>query len=197
MRNTPPRLPIEQRPTDELIEDLCIALREVGCMGPWHPEHNRGQQAISDVKQIYRELSSRSISVDSQINKLSLDTKWQMDVLLGDCLAYPNHIPYVRDVDGIRRSLRCALCAVKERRPDAQVFWYCEECMRVALDALISTTPGDRFFLFKTYNQEQRCVHADNDTLLISDSSYYEQAFGVCQVCIEKEIQRRTQLPPW
>ena len=30
MRNTPPRSPIEEREIPELVEDLCIALRNVG-----------------------------------------------------------------------------------------------------------------------------------------------------------------------
>jgi hypothetical protein len=30
MQSTPPPLPMKQRPTDELIEDLCLALRDVG-----------------------------------------------------------------------------------------------------------------------------------------------------------------------
>lgn len=30
MKNTPAELPIEQRETEELVEDLCLALRDVG-----------------------------------------------------------------------------------------------------------------------------------------------------------------------
>ena len=62
MRNTPPALPIEQRETSELIEDLCIALRNVG--GCWFPvDDGRATEFIAEVQQIHTELVLRQIDV--------------------------------------------------------------------------------------------------------------------------------------
>src|SRR5687768_17133131 len=99
MPNTPPPLPIEQRDTPDLWEDLCLTLRYVGV----HDNDMAGDAPdmalthIKEVQQIHAELQKRNVNPRDRILHLSAETNWQMDRLLEDCLAYPNVIPYVRD----------------------------------------------------------------------------------------------------
>jgi hypothetical protein len=130
MTNTPAELPIEQRETQELVEDLCLALRDVGVMDYGLPEGEQVVSAVLRVQQLHGELSRRGADVTRRLERLSEETSWQMMPLLRDCLMYPAAIPYVRERDGIRRALRCPACHAHElsRREGAGV-WLCDACM--------------------------------------------------------------------
>jgi hypothetical protein len=109
---------------------------------------------------------------------------------LDDCLAYPQRLPFVREEDGIRRTLRCHLCQKAERPVGAKVFWFCEQCMQQVVEAVRQRSLVQGIVLFRTYNPECRCSHAGDDTVLAGDS-YMDQLSGVCEVCIQEEIERR------
>jgi hypothetical protein len=190
MRNTPPRPPIEKRSDWELIEDLCIALRNVGVHDSDLPAGPRVKQHIADVGSIHRELASRGADVSSRLSKLSEETFWRMAELLEECLAYPRTVPYVREADGIRRYLRCHLCSRAERPPDAKLFWFCEACMQHVLTALREYVPCEGIVLFRTYNSQCRCSHADADTVLVLLEWYDDDIQGVCERCVLDEIER-------
>jgi hypothetical protein len=190
MSNSPPRPSIEKRSNEDLLEELCIALRNVACDDYDLPNAKRVIQYVHEVRAIHDELMSRRVDWMQRLDRLSQETRWQIPVLLEDCLSYPQRLPYVRDPDGIRRTLRCTLCAKGERPPDAKLFWSCNECMKRVLDALHSLSPFDGIILFRTYNSECRCVHADADTVLAAENST-DIIFGVCERCVSDELARR------
>lgn len=195
MANTPPRPPIHKRPTEELVEDLCLELRHVACGDSDLPHGERLAAHIHEVCAIHTELASRCVDCRSRLEQLSEETRWQIPTLLDDCLAFPERLPYVRAADGIRRTLRCQLCAKAERPVDARVFWYCDACLRLVRDAVRQRTPSQGVILFRSYNPECRCEHADSDTVLAADS-YIDVLSGVCERCIDEELDRRLRSKP-
>jgi len=192
MADSPPRPPIHKRLNEELLEDLCLELRHVACgEGDW-PLGERVVTHVREVRALHAELSTRGVDCLPRLARLSEETRWQIPTLLDDCLAYPERTPYVREPDGIRRFLRCQLCTKVERPPDAKLFWFCETCMRRVLDAVRECARIPGIILFRTYNAECRCPHADADTVLAGEGRFYGDAvYGVCQRCIHDEIERR------
>jgi hypothetical protein len=192
MANTPPRPPIQKRPNEELLEDLCLELRHVACGEGDLPNGERIVVHVRELYAIHAELTSRRVDCRPRLERLSEETGWQIPALLDDCLGYPQRLPYVREPDGIRRYLRCRLCSKAERPPDAKLFWFCEACMRRVLDAVRQRAPIPDIVLFRTYNVECRCAHADADTVLAGEGQFYvDQVYGVCERCIHDEIERR------
>ena len=59
MRNTSPEPTVEERDTARLIEDLCLALRDVGVQNFHVPNDERGLASIKSVQQIHAELEKR------------------------------------------------------------------------------------------------------------------------------------------
>lgn len=190
MANTPPRPPIRERPSEELLEDLCIELRHVACEDYELPAGERVVGHVREVAAIRQELQSRGVDFRRRLEVLTEETRWQILPLLDDCVAYPHSLPYVRELDGIRRALRCSLCQKAERPLDAKLFWYCERCMHTLAEAVRQRSPVQGIVLFRTYNPECRCPHASDDTVLAAES-YMDQLSGVCARCIQEEIERR------
>jgi hypothetical protein len=194
MRNTPAPYPIPQRGSEVLIEELCLELRSIGCaylpdaQSEWFRAH------IENVKAIYGELSHRGVDVTPRLEVLSKETDWQTLPLLHDCLAYPERIPYVKGNDGVRIALRCGLSYAAERPIDAKLFWFCSDCMQKVVDAIRSRTPFKGLVLFRTYNLDKACKHANPDTVLATEDNY-EDMSGYCEQCITDEIERRRTLP--
>jgi hypothetical protein len=141
MANTPPRPPIHERLNEELLEDLCRELRHVAVSESSLPKGERVVAHVREVCAVHIELSSRHVDCAPRLVRLSEETGWQIPQLLADCLAYPTQLPFVREPDGIRQYLRCRLCSKAERPPDAQMFWFCEACMRRVLDAVRQRKP--------------------------------------------------------
>jgi hypothetical protein len=195
MANTPPRPPVRERPSQELVEDLCIELRHVACGDYDLPAGERVVAHVREVAAIHQELRSRGVDFRRCLEVLTEETKWQILPLLDDCVAYPKALPYVREMDGIRRTLRCQLCRKAERPVDARLFWYCERCMHTLVEAVRQRSPVQGIVLFRTYNPEFRCSHASGDTVLAADS-YIDQLSGVCERCIQEEIERRKRGEP-
>lgn len=128
MRNTPAELPVEQRETEELVEDLCLALRDVGVRDYCLPKDRWVVSDVLRVQQLHGELSRRGADVTRRLERLSEETSWQMMPLLRDCLMYPDVIPYVRERDGIRRVLRCPNCREREISRPEGALWLCDDC---------------------------------------------------------------------
>jgi hypothetical protein len=192
MANTP-LLPITERDTAILLEDLCLALRDVGVRDSALPSDPRVVQAIKEVVLIHCELDRRRVDIRERLLTLSRETKWRMLDLLDDCLAFPNVVPYVREEDGIRRRLRCTICGKEERPPNAQ-FWMCDNCLKRVIEAIESKTPIDRIILFRTFNTGARCSHADSETVLATET-WQDIIFGNCVKCFAEELQRRASGP--
>jgi hypothetical protein len=118
-----------------------------------------------------------------------------MEELLEDCLNYPKVIPYVRDKDGIKRSLRCPICGRGEI-PDRLGVWLCDRCVSDAIESLQKRTPMKGLVLFRTYNESKRCEHADSETVLMAfDDEYdFEMGNNYCVQCLTDEQRRRLTL---
>jgi hypothetical protein len=190
MHDTPPPPPPQERDTVTLLEDLCVALRDVGVYDYELPAGARVLKAVEDVRAIHHELEHRGADPTERLAELSEQTRWQMAALLQDCLGYPQVTPYVREQDGVRRHLRCYLCRQAERPADARTFWFCDGCLRRILVAIDRREPIDGVVLFRTYNEGCRCEHADAETVLASES-WSDTIFGNCRRCFEDELARR------
>lgn len=192
MANTPPRPTINERPNEELLDDLCRELRHVAVNEGFLPNGERVVAHIHEVCAVHAELLSRAVNIQPRLERLSAETHWQINPLLDDCLAYPNRLPFVREPDGTRRYLRCQHCAKAERPVDAKLFWFCEDCMRRVLDAVRQCKPIPGIILFRTYNAAHRCTHADAETVLACEGEdYIDHFLGYCERCIHDEIERR------
>ncbi len=190
MHDTPPPPPPHERDTPTLLDDLCVALRDVGVFDYELPTGARVLKAVESVRAIYLELNQRGVDPTGRLQELSEQTRWRMLDLLKDCLAFPRVMPYVREQDGLRRHLRCDLCRKAERPPDARVFWSCDSCLRRIVGAIERREPIEGVVLFRTYNGESRCDHADAETVLAS-VGWSDTIFGNCRRCIEEELDRR------
>lgn len=193
MANTQP-IPLHERLNEELLEDLCIELRHVGVGDYGLPNEARLVEHIYQVNAIHTELARRGLDCSPRLELLSKETGWQMQKLLEECSAFPKKMPYVRDQDGIRRTLRCRACGKAERPPNAKLFWFCDACMGRVVDAIRSRVPCAGIILIRTYTPACRCLHADGDTVLATDGNNDFPLFGVCETCILEEIERRKTL---
>jgi len=191
MQSTPPPLPMKQRPTDELVEDLCLALRDVGVRTYSLPDDERAVSAVRSVQQIYALLKQRNADIRARIKQLSEETSWQMDTLLQECLAFPEVVPYVKDADGIRRALRCYNCQKREF-PDRKGIWLCEICLTQAKDSIETRVPMKGMILLRMYNEEYWCKHANSETVLIAFDDYETLGNAYCNECLSEEQTRRS-----
>jgi hypothetical protein len=88
MANTPPPPPVSERPTEQLLDELCVELRNVGVKDWSLPDDERVLAHIKQVSSIHRELIGRQISLTARLSELSSQTNWKMMLLLEDCLAF-------------------------------------------------------------------------------------------------------------
>jgi len=189
MRNTKPEPPFDQRATPTLIEDLCLALREVGVGDLGLPDDERRITAINTVQRIHTELQRRDANFLPRIAELTEQTKWQMEELLRACLAYPQMIPYVREKDGIRRAFRCYLCQEREF-PDRKGLSICDHCLEGSLDAICNREPIEGLLILRIDNSSYWCKHADPDTVM---AAFDNDGLGYtwCAECVSEERARR------
>lgn len=191
MRNTPPKLPIEKRETSELVEELCLALRDVGVWDYSLPDDERTVAHVEKVQSIHAELSRRGANLHERVSLLSAETSWQMDVLLQECLQFPDITPYVRESDGIRRAFRCPICSEREV-PDRIGVWLCDVCLADTIESFESKIPLKGLLLFRTYNKPKWCEHADAETILMTFDDYdVGIENGKCKICLLEEQKRR------
>ena len=190
MHDTPPPPPVRIRDTSVLLDDLCVALREVGVRDYELPKGQRVVQSVQDVRAIDAELKERGVDTSARLRELSSQTHWQMEALLADCRDYPRSIPFVKEGDGIRRRLRCTLCRIAERPQNAEQFWMCDACIRRVIDAIHRREPVDNIILFRTYNAAARCEHADEESVLAAEA-WNDTIFGNCEECFGTELARR------
>lgn len=190
MRNTPPEPPIEQRDTHRLIEDLCLALRDVGVWDYNPPDDERRAPAVRKVQQIHAELEKRGADFRPRVARLSEETKWQMGPLLQECLAFPGTVPYVRESDGVRRAFRCSVCRGREF-PDRTGLLLCDVCLARATESIRNRMPWGGLLLFRTYNESKWCKHADAETVMMAFDDYDSLDYAWCEKCIAEEQGRR------
>lgn len=182
-----------QRETEALVEDLCLALRDVGVGDYGLPSDERAAAAVTRVQQLYGELSRRGADVTPRLARLSEETSWQMCELLRDCLAYPEVVPYVREHDGIRRALRCPTCREHELPGrEGLAIWLCDACLEEAAESFRRRTPMRELLLLRAYNEFVWCRHADAETVLMAFDGYDGlEGAAWCARCVEEEQARR------
>ena len=195
MANTPPPPPLSGYSTDALLNEICVELRYVGVNESQLPNGERVLSHIESVCALQRELNARSVNIDAKLSELSSQTGWLAKSLLEDCLAFPNRMPYVRELDGIRRRLRCTRCRLAERHPEAKLIWFCDDCLATVIAAMKVPEAIDGVVLFRTYNSDCRCEHANSETILACDINV-ESLSGVCARCLECELKSHEENPP-
>ncbi len=182
---------MKQCSTDELVEDLCLALRDVGVWTWSLPNDENAVSKVKNVQEIYALLEQRKADVRPRIRHLSEETSWQMETLLQECLAFPEIVPYVRDLDGVRRSFRCSICQKREF-PDREGIFLCDVCLAQAKDSFESKLPMNGLLLLRLYNEAYWCKHADSETVLMAFDDYGTLEDTWCEKCIVEEQARRT-----
>jgi hypothetical protein len=196
MRPTDPRAPISGRESSTLLEDLCVALRDVGVHDRRGLPSDRQKAAIGRVQSLDQELSGRGVAIRERISQLSAETGWLMEQLLDERREYPRTRPRLRDHDGIRRALRCSGCRTRERPESDEHFFICNYCLRMVSGLLEQRASGPHALIFRSYTPEARCEHADESTPVAVYPWHGEHddiARGFCETCIAEELRRRGQ----
>lgn len=192
VRNTPPQLPVVSRESTVLLEDLCLALRDVSVFNGHLPNGEVIVEKIDNVKAIFSELSRRGVAIESAVQELSAKTNRQLGDLLADCLGYPARIPFDKGLDGVRERFRCQLCRGAEH-PEETLVWICDGCLDRTIAAIENRTPLPGLFLYRTYSESRRCCHADSDTvmatILWTDEGWFDA--GRCSECFLDEKRKR------
>ncbi len=192
MQSTPNAPPYAERPNEELIEDLCLALRDVGVGAYSLPDGHRVEVAIKKVQEIHSLLNERGVDLRNRLERLGSETNWQMGKLLADCLSYPEVVPYVRAEDGVRTVFRCIICFAREY-PDRESIWLCDECLAQAKESIDTRIPVKGLLLLRLYNNEYWCKHADAETVLIGIEDYEPITTYYCKRCITEEQEGRAR----
>lgn len=194
MRNTSPEPPIAERATPKLLEDLCLALRDVGVRDHSLPDNDHALAAVRNVQTIHEELEKRGVDLTARLSLLSEETQWQMEPLLRECLSFPDAVPYVRESDGIRRAFRCYVCERREF-PDRRGLCLCDDCLARAAESIRTRVPFGRLLLFRIFNESVWCEHADAETLMMAFGGYDGLESAWCGTCLEEERERRSGVP--
>jgi len=203
MRPTDPQPPYPQRSSEELLEDLCLRLRDVGVNAQflaYRPPDSDLSTAIERVREIDSELRKRAVDPNPRLNLLAQETGWMMPTLYQECAKWPTIRPWVRDLkDGLRIALRCPACGKAEHPEDARDVRLCDDCLGILDSALATKTVRDHLLLYRTFNREARCDHADDETVLgvYPWSPEWSDDFpvGICRTCIGVEGSRRRSRP--
>lgn len=190
MRNSLPEPPIDERETTKLLEDLCLALRDVGVADYSLPDNEGSVAHITRVQQIHAELKKRAVDCGPRVAQLSDETEWQMELLLQDCLAYPEVIPYVRESDGVRRAFRCYICREREF-PDRKALALCDVCLEQSAESIRNRRPWGGLLLLRIYNESYWCKHANAETVMAAFDDYETLGYAWCVECVTEEQEQR------
>jgi hypothetical protein len=191
IRNTATTPELSWLDTSELVNQIGIALRDVAVHEVYLPApSDRIVHSIELVQRIYELLSRRGEALSINLERLSAETGWLMNPLLEECLRWPGVTPHVREQDGIRRLQRCWLCKIREH-PERTDERLCDECLLLCLDSIARREPPEGVIFFRTYNASRWCLHADSETVMMSQDDYDFLGDGRCEQCLRDEHQRR------
>lgn len=182
-RNTPDEAQLKWLSTDDLRQQLAIGLRNVGV---WEHSTPEFEKWIGYVQRVHHLLSRRSADTSDELGQLSESTGWMMEALLEDCLRWPEVTPYVRDKDGIARRRRSSLCNAREYHSPATIPM-CDECSASTMIRLEKRDPPAGLIFFRTYNPSRWCVHANQETVLMTWDEYDFLDDGRCSECLRDE----------
>ncbi len=190
-RNTPPRPPIEQWATEDLLEEFGLALRDVAVWEGSLPDDPKARSHVERVQRTHAELARRGVELGSRLAELSGQTDWLMAPLLEETLRFPAVVPAVREADGVRRQYRCPRCRSAEV-PDREGIWLCDACLAAAVAAVRAPGPLEGLVVLRTYTPEKWCPHADAETVMVA-AEEYDDGLGPCYCaeCLAAEQRRR------
>ena len=199
MRPTDPQPALSLRSPEELLDELCIAVRAVGVSTRYLPCGPVDLDLTDEIRRVHDvdvELKKREIDPASRLAVLTHETRWMMPELYQECLGWPEVRPWVRDaVDGLRLAALCPACCKAEFPIDCRTIRLCDGCLDFLDAAIAAATARDHLLLYRTYTQEARCEHADDETVLgvYPWSPEWSENFpvGLCRVCIQAEHTRR------
>ena len=188
-RDTPPRPPIPERTANDLLEDLCLALRTIGVGEVWAAS----RESVAEAVAIATELDARGVSFADRLHRLSEETGWLMPKLLEECRRYPEVVPHVTESDGVRRQFRCRYCKNAEHPEDDDRYSACDLCLEKLVHSFSSLVAIEGTVLFRTYNPDWRCPHADADTVVLGIDHYEDGMLrpGDCKRCLQEAKHRR------
>jgi hypothetical protein len=199
MRPTDPMPPRGDRASDELLEELCIALRDIAVRTQFLPYREPDPDIAKEVDRVQavaQELSRREVDPMTRLGRLTAETGWDMAELFGECRRYPSSRPWVRATsDGLRIAMRCLACGQHEFPAHSRRIRLCDECLAILDAAIASKSVADHLLLYRTYTKDARCAHADDDTVIgvYPWSPEWSEDFpiGLCRVCVAEEAARR------
>lgn len=199
MRPTDPPPPQSERASQTLIEELCLALRDVGVRSQFLPYGGPLPDLafeVERVRTVANELRLRAVDVTERLDTLTQETQWQMRELFSECMRYPETHPWVRDAkSGLRIALRCEGCGTKAFPEQSRRLRLCDDCLTIMDTALATAKPMQRLLLYRTYTPEARCEHAGDDTVLgvYPWTTEWSEDFpvGFCRTCLSLELARR------
>ena len=175
-RNTAPKLPVSERTDKEIVEALCIALREVGVSNAGLPDGERIRERIKTAQEIYKEIVKRDINVTRRIKKLSKETKWPMARLLDETIRFPDTIPYLIE----NPKLVCREC-LKNTYARNAALGLCNDCLKKGIELIESGSEDIRVLTCSTCSKKEREYYVYDGE---ADRSY-------CLECLKKERARR------
>lgn len=175
-RNTPPKPPISERNDKEVVEALCIALRDVGVSNGVLPDGEGIREKIKTVQQIHKEIVKRDINIRRRIKKLARETKWPMVRLLDETIRFPETIPYLEE----KPKLVCRECAKNTYARNA-LLGLCDECLEKGIEFLESDSPDIRVITCSICGKKERAYYVYDGE---ADRCY-------CLECLKFEKKRR------
>lgn len=193
IRNTATERDLEWLDTPELLSQLQVALRNVALYEGYNalePPDDTMVKWVEVVQRIHALLMGRGAAFGPELDVLSAQTGWMLGQLMEDCLKWPACVPFVRDLDGVRRKLRCCHCHRREFPLDTAER-LCDECLLEMIERIALKRPSDAVLLFRTYNASRWCPHADAETVLMTFDEYDFLADGRCVQCLQAEYDRR------
>ena len=132
VRNTPPRPPLPEWDDSSVLEEMCLALRDVGVANPELPDGEYVRIAVTRAKALGAELIARGIDPKPRLERLSSETGWDTVALYRDTLAFPDAVPYLETTP----EPTCGNCGCSILR--RATIGLCKECLIYGIDLLRS-----------------------------------------------------------
>ena len=175
-RNTPQKPPVYERTDKEIVEALCVALREIGVSNAGLPDGERIRERIKTAQEIYKEIVKRDINVTRRIKKLSKETKWPMSRLLDETIKFPEMVPYLAN----NPKLVCRECRENTFARSA-LLGLCDDCLDKGIELIESDSKDIRVLTCSTCSKKEREFYVYDGE---ADRNY-------CLECLKKERDRR------
>ncbi len=176
IRNTPSPPQICSQDDSKVIEELCLALREVGVLNEQLPDGRKVRKRIAYVKELCAELEQRGVDPSSRIERLSRETNWDMKSLLRDTLAFPDAVPYL----AMTRQPTCGSCGKAISRKARLAL--CSPCITNGLEQLAAG---------KTESHLDTCPICSRNEKGFLVYAHGLEWMNYCRSCLKDEKARR------